>query len=238
MVKTAVFLVALLVSITAPALAQNVTVRVDRNPLHEDETVRLLIRVDGTGDQHSPDLEGLRDAFEVLHTTHSTNLNIINGQTTHATEWIVTLVPKTTGVLTIPSIQVGQAQSKPFQLTILAAAGQDQSGQHAREVFLESSITPKTPYVHSQLVYTIRLFHSIPIQEGHMTDLDIPNAIVKQLGEDVTFDTIRHGHPYHVTERKYAIIPQKRGTLKIPNTVFTGQAVDTQRRRGTWPQWS
>ncbi|NKB82414.1 MAG: hypothetical protein GKS05_11105 [Nitrospirales bacterium] len=210
--------------------AQNLTVQVDRNPIHQDETVKLLIRLEGDTGGDSPDFGVLEDHFEVLGTTESNSIKIINGQTTSSKEWLATLMPKHTGGLTLPSLHVGQAQSTPLQLTVLAAE-QPHNIPEGRDIFLETSLTPNAPYVQSQLVYTVRLFHAIPLQEGQITDPPLPNTLIKRLGEDVSFETMRYGRSYHVTERKFLIIPEKSGPLTIPPTIFTGTVIDSAHQQ-------
>jgi len=51
------------------------------------------------------------------------------------------------------------------------------------------------------------------------------------LGEDVTFQTRRDGRLYHVTERRFAIFPQKSGSFTVAPTIFQGQAIESSSRQ-------
>ena len=46
--------------------AQTLDARLDRNPVHDDETVRLILEAEARTDDARPDLTPLRNDFEVL----------------------------------------------------------------------------------------------------------------------------------------------------------------------------
>ncbi|MCZ6800069.1 MAG: BatD family protein, partial [Nitrospirae bacterium] len=133
----------------SPAWGGSVTAFVDRNSIQEGESFRLTVKESGMSLGTSPDLSPLEKYFEVLGTSQSTRTSMINGQTNSATEWITMLIPKRVGRITIPAIQVGDEQSAPLTITV-RPAGQPGKAGGLQDVFLESHVTPKNPYVQSQ----------------------------------------------------------------------------------------
>jgi hypothetical protein len=87
------------------------------------------------------------------------------------------------------------------------------------------------------MLYTIKLFVA---QDGGMSvgngsslsepELEAGDAVIKRLGEDSNYQTMRNGKRYTVIERRYAIYPQQSGPLTIKPVMFTGQMVVMQNR--------
>ena len=213
----------------SPAWGGSVTAFVDRNSIQEGESFRLTVKESGMSFGTSPDLSLLEKDFEVLGTSQSTQTSMINGQTKIATEWITMLIPKRVGRITIPAIQVGDEQSAPVTITV-RPVGQPGKGGGSQDVFLESHVTPKNPYVQSQVLLTVKLFHAVSLQEARMDEPAIPHAQVEQLGEDNSYETIREGRRYRVIERTYRVFPQKSGVLNIAPIVVTGKVPDARAR--------
>lgn len=84
-------------------------------------------------------------------------------------------------------------------------------------LFLDVRTMPDTLHVQSQLIYILRVFRSIEILEASLTELktSASDAVIERLGDDKNFETERHGVRYRVVERRYAIFPQRSGSLTI-----------------------
>lgn len=117
----------------APSYAQSsgvVTAEVDRTNLTTDETLILTILVDSAAGQPSrpvlPDLDG----FNILGTSQSTQMSIINGSLSADTVYSYQLRPSKTGKLGIPAVSVsvgGQTYStNPIQVNVTQGTGQNQ----------------------------------------------------------------------------------------------------------------
>ena len=209
---------------------QTVRAYVDRNPISMDETVRLVVEQQGQSSGDSPDLSPLKKDFDVLGTSHNSQTSIINGQTSISTQWVSTLAPKHVGKVIIPPLNVGGQASEPLAL-IVQQQTQGEQGTTGKDIFLEATVEPNDTFVQSQIVYTLRLFHAVTLQEGQIEDPQIHQAIVERIGEDRSFDTIRSGRRYQVIERRYLVVPQASGSLKIPSVLFSGRVPDSRGRR-------
>ncbi len=204
---------------SAPTSAAEVHAHVNRNVITQNDTLELTIELGGQ--DGVPDLAPLAQDFTVLNSARSNRISIVNGQVDTRNEQVLTLVPKRTGELQIPALTVGGKHTDPMVIKVVAgkaaAAGDD--------VLLESSVDTRTVDVQAQLIYTLRLLHSVDLKEGSLTVPDLPNAIVERLGEDTTGEVRRSGRRYRVVERKYAIFPQASGAFKIPPAQFNGKTV-------------
>jgi len=207
-----------------------VTAYVDRNPIQVDETVQFVVKVNGDSSGGAPDLSSLEHDFDVLGTSQSTQTSIINGRTNTVTQWVSTLAPKHAGSITIQPIQVGTGTSAPLTLTVLQSGKPGQVNK-ARDVFVDIQVEPHDPYVQSQVTYTVKLYHAVPIHEGRLDEPNSPDVLVQKLGEDRSYETIIDGRRYQVIERQYALFPQKSGTITLPALAFTGQVPEQRRRR-------
>ncbi len=194
---------------------------VDRSKIYESETVTLTLTVTGDSDAE-PDFSAVEQAFELLATSQSSSYRYINGQMSAKKSWFVTLAPKRQGRLTIPAIAVGSERSEPLTVEVLAPA----AAEHLDEVpaiFIETEVEPEgEAYVQGQIAFSLKIFYATELQSGRLSDLVIDNAVVQPLGDDKSYQALRHGKRFNVIERRYAIFPQASGQLTIPQMSFRG----------------
>lgn len=220
MIRHFIFLVLFLL-FSIPAFAK-VSATVDRVTIEQGETFLLTIQ----SDDSTPELDVLEPFFNILGTSRSSKVSFINGAMSSLKEWLITLSPKNTGVSVIPSITVGKEKTQPIRIEVVKA--KVLNAAQGADIFLEVSLDSNSPYVQSQVIYIARLFRAVEIREGSLTEPEINTAVVERMGEDVTFQTTRNQRRYHVTERQFALFPQKSGSMVIPPTVFDGQVLATQ----------
>jgi len=218
------------------AWAQSVKAYVDRNPVMADETVRLVVEAEGVSNGDVPDLQKLEENFELLGTSHSQQMSLINGQTSSVTRWVTTLAPKRTGMLTIPAIQVGNDSSLPLSITVNEPS-QVTGADSQRDIFLEAEVDTHFPYVQGQVLLTLRLVSAVSLQEGKLDDPEIEWGMVERVGKDASYETMREGRRYQVTERRYVITPQKTGSQIIPPVLLSGSIPDERSGGSTLDQF-
>jgi hypothetical protein len=221
------FLLATLACLAAPPpVSAALQAFVDRNPVAEDESFTLTLESGGDLDG-SPDLSPLRRDFDVEGQARSSSISIINGSMSRTSQWRIQLMAKHSGRLTIPPISVGGERSPSLTLTV-TPAGQPSASAADGGLFLEVSVKPHTVYVQQQILYTVRLFSAVTLANGSSLSGPSPpggDAVVEKLGEDKHYQAVRNGMRYQVTERSYALYPQKSGDLAIPPLVLEGDIV-------------
>lgn len=228
---TAFFLFA--ACIIPTAYAQNTPqANVDRTVISEGDSLTLTISVDGSSDG-APDYSALKKDFDVLGSNQSTQHSLINGHLSSRTEWQTTLMPKRSGQLTIPPIAVGSAATQAITIQV-NAAGRNNTNDGSEPIFLETQIDRNAVYVQQQLLFTVRVFVAVQLEDMQLTKPEFDNASVKQLSE-TTFRRDVNGTPYAVHELTYAIFPQQPGELTIPELVFSAVEVTGTRSLFDFP---
>lgn len=218
-IRHAIILFLLMLSVNAIAA----TARVDRTIIQEGETFSLTVQADNG----EPDLSPLDALFDVVSTSKSSQMSFINGRMSSRTEWNILLMPKHVGRLVIPALAVGNEKTAPIEVQVMQASAQSNSGNKAgQDVIIEAKAEPENPYVQAQVVYTVKLYYAVQIQDGGLSQPKIDNAVVEKLGDDARYQTQRNGRLYQVTERRYAIFPQQSGQVEIPATVFGANIVE------------
>ena len=209
--------------------AASIDASVDRSIVHEGESLQLDLVANGSVDD-DPEFAPLENDFDILSRNKSSSMQIINGQVSSKTQWSLTLMPKRRGQLLIPPIHFGSDQSNP--VTIIVKAGQaTQSGQAAEDIFMEVTATPEKGYVQAEIIYTVRIFLALNINNASLSEPSVSDAdaVVEKLGEDRRYQTTRQGRRYQVVERQYAIFPQRSGKLRIEPVIFNAQVVNNSR---------
>lgn len=193
--------------------AANIDVTVDRSPVGLNESFQITFIADQTPDGQ-PDFTPLEKDFEILGQSQSRSTSLINGQYSRTQQWKLSVMAKHAGELTIPAIAFGKDRSNEVSLTV-AEVGSREIQAADEELFLEVKATPKTPYVQSQVLYTLRFYRRVSITQARLSEPELDNAVIEKLGEDSNYTTQIGGIAYQVTERKYAIFPQQSGTMTI-----------------------
>ncbi len=215
----------LLVLLTAQASAASFTATVDRNRLNEGETVELLLESDDATLFSKPDLAPLEQDFEVLGSRQMNQLSNINGKTSATTTWTVSLLPRRTGKLVIPPLQLGDQHSQPIHLQI--SQGNGTSNGTGAPIFIDASLDHDSVYVQQQVVLTLRIYHSVSLySDSTLTPLKMDDARVEQLGAPRNYEKDINGVRHGVIEVSYAIFPQKSGALSIPSQLFSATIAD------------
>jgi len=220
--KTLFFLIFFLFITSANSFAGTIEVFSDRNPVGLNESFHLIFKsTDSSVD--SPDFSPLETDFEILNQNQSSQIQIINGQQSSTKQWTLTLIAKRTGNLTIPTIYFGQEQTAPTIIRVKEANKNTKNIQDS--LFLEVEATPKTPYVQSQVIYTVRLFYAQNLQSASLNEPSFSGGevLVKKLGKDHNYETQRNGKRFLVIERKYALFPQQSGITTIESLNFQAQ---------------
>ncbi|RMV76661.1 hypothetical protein ALP05_02422 [Pseudomonas caricapapayae] len=221
-------LIGLLLSLISLSLqAAQLTASVDRTRLNAGETVELTLETDDVTQFGKPDMSALESSFEVRDTRQLNSLKTLDGSSQATTRWIVTLLPRETGSVLIPSLQLGELKSQPLTLQVLQSEPQD-PGNHLASIFIEASLDQDSVYVQAQTVLTLRVYHSVSLfDDSSLSPLQVPDARVEKLGDSRTYEKLINGVRHGVIETRYAIYPQQSGVLKIPAQVFSATLVQT-----------
>lgn len=207
-----------------PALAAHITASVDRNPVSIDESFKIFFTADDTPDS-DPDFSPLEQDFDILNQSQSSSASWVNGTYTNSIRWTIEVTAKKAGDAVIPAISFGNDTSEPLPIVVQQGASNKDAAHSNAEIFLEAKAESVQPYVQSQVLYTIRLYRRVDVAQAELSEPELSDAVIEKLGEDSNFNTVVDGVSYLVTERKYAIFPQKSGTMTIKPLALTAQVI-------------
>jgi len=201
-----------------------VSVKVSKNKASLQESISLIFN-SSSAVQNSPDFSSLNQDFDILSTSQSQNITLINGSLHQELQWNLIIAAKKEGVLQIPPIQFGNSFSPPLEIEISGT----QEIKNDDSLFIETEISPtNTAYDRSQILYTIRFYRSVNIGQATFSEpkLNDADAIIERWGKDSEYEYYHaNGNRYVVFERKYAIFPQNVGELTFSPIIFSGQIV-------------
>ncbi|MBB3168548.1 BatD family protein [Simiduia aestuariiviva] len=208
-------LICLLIGAPA-AIAAEISARVDRAQLSLDETLQLTVRVSPQSN-NSPDLRQLEQQFEILGQSQSSQYRNINGQVEAYTEWQLTLAPKTTGKLIIPSFEYKGNFSNAILLEVNEPR---QAAGITPDVFLELTVDNSAPFVQQQVIISVKLHTATELRIQDATQLQVTDGLLVDLN-DTQYQKRINDRIYTIKEWRYALFPQKSGTLEIPSQTLT-----------------
>lgn len=217
--------------ISTSLFAIEISVSPDRNPVNLNESIQLTFSAKGQPDGE-PDFSPLEEDFTILNQSQQQSTQIINWEKTKSFQWVLTIMAKRTGSLVIPAINFGKDSSQFSSLIVNKVNVTENTND---DLFLQVEVSNAQPYIQEQVIYTLKLYRKVNISQASLTEPELQNAVIEKLGEDKNYNTQYQGGNYVVTERKYAIFPQKSGTMSIaPLTLTANIIVSSQQRRNSF----
>ncbi|KTD22736.1 KQDN repeat-containing protein [Legionella lansingensis] len=199
-----------------------VTMQLETTQISLGEPFKLVLSLDGDETDSIPDLTPLQDDFEIIGTERSVNYTVINGRAHSVSQWIVLLMPKKTGTLTIPPIQVGQEKTNASQVEVKEGIQDVDKVKHSsqQDVMLLAEVDQQNPYINQQVILTVKLYSSSRLLDAAYQPPKVEDALIVSLGPGRRYQTSENGRIYVVEEQQYAIFPQKSGRLNIHSASF------------------
>ena len=224
-------LIALLSLMMTTVHAADVTIQLDRDQVVEGETVTMVIQTDDPQQSLDLDLKSLENDFLIIDQRSETQMSIVNGRQSATVRKLVTLEPKRSGTFTLPAFRFrGGSTTQPITLTVEPAP--ELAPGEAQPVFIEVEFEPMEGpyYVHAQVSMKVRIFYLRSLTEAAINPPNPDMASVRLLDE-VPYQAERNGTRYQVLERRYAIFPERSGSLTIPPMQLTGRLVERSSDR-------
>jgi hypothetical protein len=205
-----------------------ISMQLESSKIQEGESFKLGLTLDGEQTDRVPDLTPLQENFEIIGTERSTSYTVINGQAHSSSQWTVLLTPKKTGMLIIPSLQVGQEKTNPEKIEVTAdvLSGNKAGSPKQQEVILLTEVNELNPYLNQQVILTVKLFHSRRLMDADYQPPKFEDGLLIPLGPGAEYQTVKDSRLYTVEEQQYAFFPQKSGSTKITSPVFRALIYD------------
>ena len=225
------FIIVFMLVIWAGLAQAELNARLNTDRISMGETVQLQIEAEGQLTD-SPDTERLTKDFEVVGVASGSRVNLINGRMEAHSTWSITLSPRHSGRLTIPSLELNGEQTRPLSLQVSEVPVMD-GAAGGNPVYIETEVDRSDPYVQGMVLYTQRLFYEVKLMNGRLSEPELDNALVRRLGKDKEYHVERDGHHYRVLKRQYAIFPQASGKLELPAPVLDARIPDKSAKRNS-----
>lgn len=213
----------------APLQAGTVRAFLDRDTVYEGESVVFTVEADDTPPATQLDVTPLARDFEILDSSRSQRSSMRQGRSHEQVRWLFELAPRHAGTLTIPPLSLGARLTTP-RLT-LAVLMLPHSAQQGSDILIETSATPRDPYVQSQVRYHERvlLAAGVKLLDSHFSrSAPLRDIVLEPLGDFRESVALRKGRRYRAFERDFALIPERSGTLVVPALELHGQMLDQQ----------
>ncbi len=220
-----------LLSSNAYALSK-ITAVVDKNPAMINESILLTVTADDDVNRSALDTSSLLNDFIVGQTSVSSQTSMVNFKTTRLTKWQIVLIARNPGQFVIPALTIGDQQSEPVELTIIAAK---ESGNNAQtDIFVTSELSSNEVYVQQLLTLSIKLHFAVELKSGNLTEPNLTGATIEKIGQDKQSDNIINGKRYRVIEQTYAITPEQSGKFTLKAPLFSGEILQASKRRSSF----
>jgi hypothetical protein len=207
------------------------TARVARHNVRSTDSFQVFFETDQNVSER-PDFSPLKRDFEILSTSQSTSVNIVNMSMQRSSKWVVDLMAKREGELVVPAIIIGNEGTNIVKINVKPATAAV-AGAPAGKVRMEVTVDNPAPYVQEQFIYTVRLLLSVPIGKASLTEPHVNggDVIIEKLGDDAAYETTRGGDRVSVVERRYAMFAQNSGPITLEPLLFEAQITRGNRSR-------
>lgn len=196
-------------------IAATFSAQLNVNPVILSDSFQLTYTAEGSIDDE-PDFSPIKKDFDLIGTSQSSNVTMINGDFKRNKKWTLSLRAKNSGTFIIPAISFGNEQAPEVEIIVKNVSTSNVINSTA-DFLVELEASAKNIFVQEQVIVTARLLiaqniNSYQFSELHVDDSD---TIIETLGKDKQYKTYRGSKPYIIIERQFAIFPQHPGKLHI-----------------------
>jgi hypothetical protein len=217
----------------------------DKDKVQQGQTFTLILKIEGKQINAMPNFMPLQKDFSIEGTQSSVNYSVVNGQIRSTSEWTLILSAKRSGILTIPSIEVGQEKTAPTTIEISDEAPtatmpqstpepdtkKPEATKQQQDVQLLTEISDTNPFVNQQIIYTVKLYNSSRLLDASYQPPQVEDALFVPMGNGRRYQVNENGRIYSVEEQQFALFPQKSGYLKIKPPTFNALLYDITPKR-------
>ena len=225
------FFIMLFSALTFNAWAVAFEASIDRNEIAEGDAFVLTLRYNSNTLTGSPDFSQLENDFEIINQKRKSSFQFINGKSESWTIWTIHLMPERLGTLTIPPITFRGETSNKLSIKVNKVSAAIKQ-QQQKDIFFHTQVDLKTAYVQGQVLYTEKLYFSVPLDNSQLSEVVVEDAMVTALGDIKHYRSQLNGRNFEVYERNFAIFPQISGELIIPGPRYTGEVSNGPWRPG------
>ncbi|WP_028470119.1 BatD family protein [Neptunomonas japonica] len=194
---------------------------INRSMIEQGESIRLSIDLEDV-DADQVGLKPLEKDFEVLGRSQQSKRVIRNGSYESSSELILTLLPKRSGDLQVPSLRADGDQTSSHALRVTAV---QQPAAADGGIEMLSTLSSEQPRVQQPLIYQTSLLVGRQIFNASLQGPSIQQgkALIEPLGEQRQYQQALKGRQVTVVEQTWLITPEQSGPLEIAPAQVIGQ---------------
>ena len=196
-----------------------VTAWVNKNPVVVGNMFQLHIEAKNVDDAEEPDLSSIQ-GLQVLNRSVQNQTSIMGTSVSRTVSWTYILIAPSAGNYLIPALQVGNEQTSPISLEAIVSTLNPQQ----KLVRLEVDVTPKKVYPQQQVLVRLRISRGDQLENESITPFELAGAQVEKLSQR-SHQTVKNGKKQEITEIVYAVLPEKSGTIVIPQIRYHGEVM-------------
>lgn len=232
-IKFVFLLILAWVTMCAPAYS-SVTATLDKNQTSLGNPVQLTIVSDQKQAIEDLDTTALEQDFNIVGRSSSSDISMSNGVVSIKEHVFFILMAKRIGQLTIPALNFGNQQTAPLNLIVTVADTKsppsEQDGITPPVIIETLWENPGKAYVQSQLNLIIRIYHQGNLLEAALDEPLPADTLVRRIGDNLRGTSSKDGIQYQIIEQRYALFPQKSGTLTVPPITMQARVPDSRRQ--------
>lgn len=214
------------------------TLQLNASAVRAGQSFQLVLTQDDPQSVAIPDISPLQKDFRIIGTQRNNNYTIINGKVSSSNQWIIELMPKKTGKLTIPVIKAGQEQTQLLFVDVSDAKPDlDSSSSSLTDdtptAMLRVQVSNEKPYINEQVIYTVKLYNSRQLMDAAYQPPSMKEGLLIPIGKEKQYQVVENGYTYSVDEQQYAIFPQKSGEVSITPPIFKAMTYESEPQQIT-----
>lgn len=226
MAKLRIFIAAVLLM---PSAGHAFTAYLEPPKIFEGDIARLIIEYENDiPSLYSLDTALLESDFEVLDAQSRIYRKYDPDSPGLRMQWAIQIAPRRTGMLTVPSLQLGGKPTPVLELEVMTRSARERQDNN---VFVEILADPPNPYVGQQTRINLRLFSNVPLSDGKLSEPEAADSAIYRGARDHRYTSSRDGERFQVLERSLSLFARQPGELPITAVTYRGHILGTTGRR-------
>ena len=202
---------------------------VDNNPVVVGEMFRLHIEAKNVDDPQEPDLTEIR-GLQVLNRSVQNQTSIVGTSITRTVNWTYVMLAPSSGNYRIPALQVGSEKTIPIALK----AEESSQSPNNQIVRLEVDVSPNEVYPQQQVLVRVRIIRTgAQLENESLTPFELPGTQIEKVNQR-SFRKVKNGKRQLITEISYVLLPEKSGTILLPQLSYQGNEIRGANSQGNF----
>lgn len=203
-----------------PAHAADLVASVSKNKVVKNEVIQLRIVSNDKVSAEALDFSQLEPDFFVGQPSFASSTNIINGNYSQRSEWTVAIAAQRTGVITIPSFQLGNVKSAPIAIQVVEDEHQPTQAELAevRSRLERTQLYPgESTLFHAQLIIKEDVRR---LRDPQITPPKVEGMRIESASEPKQYPSVLSGVEVTIVEQSFRITAEQAGNFSLSEPIL------------------